>query len=88
MTKRDKIYRVRASVYPTRHANAVHTWVSSGRGPLYNRFKSLNFINLSLFTFNANSFSGAPDFSAGVDFDDDFIVNYAGIGLKAGRMGR
>lgn len=46
-----KVYRVRASVYPTPHANAVkHTWLSSGRVPLYNYYMLKSYLNLSFST--------------------------------------
>jgi len=40
-----KIYRVRASVYPTPH-NKI--WLSSGRFPLYEYKKDMDFINFSV----------------------------------------
>jgi len=47
MTNYKKVYRVRASVYPTPH-NKI--WLSSGRVPLYGYSTAEKFINLS---FNA-----------------------------------
>ena len=41
-----KSYRVSASVYPTRRANAEHTRVSSGRVPPYDLCKNMDFIGI------------------------------------------
>ena len=48
MIQKNKAYKVRASVYPTPHANAEHTWLSSGRFPSYNYYKFVKFINFSV----------------------------------------
>ena len=47
-----KMYRVRASVYPTPH-NKI--WLSSGRVPLYDLVSRLNFINLVVLVFGGIS---------------------------------
>ena len=46
-----KVYRVSRSVNPTRHTNAERIWVSSGPVPLYNYYISINFINLSVMSW-------------------------------------
>ena len=46
-----KVYRVSRSVNPTRHTNAERIWVSSGPVPLYNYYMSINFINLSVMSW-------------------------------------
>mgnify|MGYP001564166223 CR=1 FL=1 len=49
MTKRDKIYRVRASVNPTNRIIAKRARDSSGRVPLYDLLNTLKLINFSYF---------------------------------------
>ena len=40
--------RVRASVNPTPHTNAERIWLSSGRVPLYEKYKEAEYIKLSI----------------------------------------
>ncbi len=43
-----KLYRVSASLNPTRQTNAKRIWVSSGRVPLYDDYNNAGVINFSI----------------------------------------